>query len=265
MVSVERTGVARNGAAVAGTLTDAWTVDDSRVVQALRDAAVGELRPVYHASNYVFIVDLHHPEHGNGTGVYKPARGERPLHDFPYGTLHRREVAAYELSRLLGWDIVPPTVERHGPEGEGSMQLFIEHEPNEHYFVLRTEPRFDERFIRFAAFDLIANNADRKGGHLLRDPQDRIWGIDNGLCFHVHDKLRTVIWDHAGTPLPASLLADVERVRACVDDGAEPAAALAECISDVERSALVRRCDALLSDPVLPEMYPWRCTPWPLI
>ena len=150
-------------------LTNAWTVDDAHVEQALREAELRELRLIYDSSNHVFLATLVHDDYGQGLGVYKPARGEQPLHDFPYGTLHRRELAAYELSRLLGWDLIPPTVEREGPEGVGSLQLFIEHNPAEHYFEFRTDERHHERLVRFAAFDLLANNADRKGGHLLRD------------------------------------------------------------------------------------------------
>ncbi len=246
-------------------LANGWRVADPHVLDALRDSEVARLRLIYDSSNYVFLADLHHPEHGDGLGIYKPARGERPLSDFPPHTLYRREVAAYEFSRALGWDIVPPTVERDGPEGVGSMQLFIGHDPSEHYFALHEDERYAEQFIRIAVFDLVANNADRKGGHLLRDESGRIWCIDNGLCFHSVDKLRTVIWDFAGTEVPAPLLEDLCRVRDCLEAEDADLQPLLERLTEAERAAVVRRTDALLSYPVLPEMYPWRCTPWPLI
>src|SRR5690606_20083557 len=131
--------------------------------------------------------------------------------DFPDG-LYRREVAAYELARCLGWDVVPPTVERDAVHGPGSLQLFIEHDPRMHYFELRERDGLDEQLVRFAVFDLVANNADRKGGHLLLDAREHVWGIDTGLCFHAYPKLRTVIWDYAGTEVPEAWLDDVRRL-----------------------------------------------------
>ena len=198
-----------------GSLRNGWRPDDAHVHEALCDSEVVRSRLLYDSSNYVFLVDLEHPEHGAGLGVYKPQRGERPLADFPFGTLHRREVAAYEYARLLGWEIIPPTLEREGPEGPGSVQLFIEHDPSEHFFELRDREELREQFVRFAAFDLVANNADRKGGHLLLDEAGRVWGIDNALSFHSHEKLRTVIWDYAGERLPEHWLLDIGRVRDC--------------------------------------------------
>ncbi len=247
-----------------------WDPWDARVEDALRTAEIGDdLRLVYNSSNYVFLARLDHPVLGAGTGVYKPRRGEQPLRDFPDG-LYEREIAAFHLSRLLGWDVVPPTVERSGPHGVGSMQLFIEHDPAEHYFELRDRDRddLDEQFARFAVFDLLTNNADRKASHLLLDPGGRVWGIDQGLCFHAHQKLRTVVWDYAGTRLPASWLDDIRR--ACTDlEAPEPTAdavALRTRIADRELTALLRRAHALLDDPVLPEMYEdYRCVPWPMI
>ncbi|MPZ99575.1 MAG: SCO1664 family protein [Dehalococcoidia bacterium] len=246
-----------------GSLQHEWRASDSWVLDALRDAEICDQQLVYDSSNYVFLTELTHREHGRGLAVYKPARGERPLHDFPFGTLFNREVAAYELSRLLGWDLVPPTVGRGGPHGEGSMQLFIEHDPSEHYFVLRERDTYDEQFVRCAVFDLLANNADRKGGHVLLDEGGHIWGIDNGLCFHQHQKLRTVIWDYAGTEVPEPWLADIRRLLDCLDD--DDSLPLRERLSRAETEALRRRARALLDQPVLPEMYPYRCVPWPMV
>jgi uncharacterized repeat protein (TIGR03843 family) len=245
-------------------LVNPWRAADPHVENALRDAEISDLRLVYHSSNYVFIAWLEHPDYGRGLGVYKPARGEQPLWDFPDG-LFRREIAAYEFARLLGWPIVPPTVERDGPHGRGSMQLFIEHDPRQHYFELRDQDGYDEQLVRFAVYDLVANNADRKGGHVLRDEDDHLWGIDHGLCFHEEAKLRTVIWDYAGTELPEAWLDDLRRVRDCIAAADPDVAALTSLLSTREQAALVARVDELLSRPVLPEMYPWRCVPWPMV
>lgn len=247
------------------TLVNGWQPDAPYVRDALRDAEVRGLELLYDSSNYVFLASLAHPEHGEGIAVYKPVAGEAPLSDFPYGTLVRREVAAYELSRLLGWGIVPPVVEREGPHGIGSMQLFIAHDPDDHYFAVRAEERLHPQYVRLAAFDLIANNADRKGGHMLLDGGGHIWAIDNALTFHRIDKLRTVIWDFAGERVPDALLADIERVMRCVSDEAPESDAFRALIASAEVDAFVRRCAALLAEPVLPEMYPWRCVPWPLV
>ena len=246
-------------------LANAWSPDDAYVLDALRDADVRDLDLLYDSSNYVFVAALAHQRYGDGLAVYKPAAGEAPLSDFPYGTLHRREIAAYELSRLLGWGIVPPVVEREGPRGIGSMQLFIEHDPTQHYFRLRGEDSYRDQFVRIATFDLVANNADRKGGHLLLDPRGHIWGIDNALSFHRIDKLRTVVWDFAGTMVSDALMADIERVQGCIEAEDEGSDALRALLHPAEVSALLKRCAAVLSHPVLPEMYPWRCVPWPLV
>ncbi len=142
--------------------------------------------------------------------VYKPARGQRPLWDFPRESLPHREVAAYLVSEALGWGLVPPTVYRDtGPFGPGSLQQFIEHDPDYHYFTFTPEDR--ARLRPVALFDLLVNNADRKAGHILRDAEGRLWLIDHGICFHVEDKLRTVIWEFAGQPVPAALRADLRR------------------------------------------------------
>ena len=249
----------------AGSLRNRWEASDPRVPGALREAEITQLRLVYDSSNYVYIADLDDAELGPGLGVYKPERGEQPLHDFPYGTLYAREIAAYEASRLLGWDLIPPTVERDGERGVGSMQLFIEHDPAQHYFALREQDELDEQLARIAAFDLIANNADRKGGHVLLDAGDRLWGIDNGLCFSAVQKLRTVIWDYAGLELPEDWCEDIRRFRDCVAGADEMSAPFRERLADRELEAFAERCDALVAHPVLPEMYPYRCVPWPLI
>jgi len=192
--------------------------------------------------------------------VYKPGRGERPLWDYP-GGLFRREVAAYELSAALALGIVPETVLRlEGPHGEGSVQRFVDADFAEHYFTLLNEPLHHAQLRRIAAFDLLINNGDRKGGHLIVDWESRIWGIDHGLCFHVEGKLRTVMWDFAGEELPAEVLAGCELV---VDSIPDPVAALLE---GDECAALRRRAVRLLRKPLFPSpREDHRAYPWPLV
>ena len=192
--------------------------------------------------------------------VYKPGRGERPLWDYP-GGLFRREVAAYELSAALALGIVPETVLRlEGPHGEGSVQRFVDADFAEHYFTLLNEPLHHAHLRRIAAFDLLINNGDRKGGHLIIDWESRIWGIDHGLCFHVEGKLRTVMWDFAGEELPAEVLAGCELV---VDSIPDPVAALLE---GDECAALRRRAVRLLRKPLFPSpREDHRAYPWPLV
>ncbi len=159
-------------------------------------------------SNYTFLVEIRNGDSAGCYGVYKPVSGERPLWDFPHGSLGQRERAAYLLSEAIGWGFVPPTVLREGPHGYGSLQLFVPHDPRQHYLTLRDQHTLD--FQRMCAFDWLANNADRKAGHCLRSQDGRIWGIDNGLTFHERHKLRTVIWDFAGQAMPASLIDDLQ-------------------------------------------------------
>jgi uncharacterized repeat protein (TIGR03843 family) len=210
------------------------------------------------SSNATFLVEV--TLNGVTTrGVYKPIRGERPLWDFPPG-LHRRELAAWHLSEALGWRLVPLTVPRDGPYGEGSVQLFVPADFEQHYFTLREDERHHDRLRRICAFDLVANNADRKSGHCLLGEDGAIYAIDNGLCFHVEPKLRTVIWDFGDEPVPAPLLDDLRRLAA----GPLPPA-LAELIDADERQALRRRARALVKAGRFPTETGGRGYPWPLV
>jgi uncharacterized repeat protein (TIGR03843 family) len=195
-------------------------------------------------------------------GVYKPFKGERPLWDFP-GGLFRREVAAYALSEFLGWGLVPETVLRHeGPFGPGSVQRFVHEDGASHYFTLRDEPKWHPVLVQLCAFDVVANNADRKSGHVLL-AEDRLWAIDNGLCFNEHDKLRTVIWDFGGETLGAALLEDLGRLSR---DGPPPT--LCDLIEPPEVAATMDRASWLLSLCALPELVDdgeWPPYPWPLV
>jgi uncharacterized repeat protein (TIGR03843 family) len=191
--------------------------------------------------------------------IYKPHRGERPLWDFPEG-LFQREVAAYELSVALGWDLVPETVLRaEGPYGVGSLQRFVDADFEQHYFTLLEEPRYHPSLRAMAAFDLVANNADRKGGHCLVDADGHIWGIDHGLCFNVEPKLRTVIWDFGGEELPDELREGLDRLAGC------PPAALDGLLDADERSALSVRAARVARLEVFPNPGQGRPYPWPLV
>jgi uncharacterized repeat protein (TIGR03843 family) len=191
-------------------------------------------------------------------GVYKPMRGERPLWDFPRG-LFRREIAAWHLSEALGWGLVPLTIPRDGPYGEGSIQQFVDADFEQHYFTLREVPAHLEALQRICAFDLIANNADRKSGHCLL-VGDTIYAIDNGLCFHVEPKLRTVIWDFVGQPVPEPILADLRRFVA------QPLPeALTELLEADECRALRARARALIRKGCFPGDAVGDGYPWPLV
>lgn len=192
--------------------------------------------------------------------VYKPHRGERPLWDFPSG-LYRREVAAYELSQALGWDLVPLTVLRtEAPLGEGSLQLFVDADFEQHYFTLYEDEQYHDQLRAICAFDLLANNTDRKSGHCLLGRDGHIWAIDNGLSFHQEFKLRTVIWEFGGEPVPAHLLDDVSRL---VEEGLTPP--LLALLDPFERDALVTRARALVREGCFPVDRTGRRYPWPLV
>jgi len=213
------------------------------------------------SSNATFLVNLVHPDDGDRTaqGIYKPLRGERPLWDFEPG-LHRRELAAYHLSVALGIDLVPPTVIRDGPLGEGSVQWFVVADHQQHYFTIH-EARDDLHDVlrRVAVFDIVANNTDRKSGHVLIDHDDHIWGIDHGLCFAVDFKLRTVVWEFAGEPVEGRLLAALARIAESVP------LAVAALLNDDEVEAVRERAQWIIEHPVLPADHTGRRYPWPLV
>ena len=196
------------------------------------------------ASNYTFLAQLDpHPPAGLKV-VYKPARGESPLWDFAAGTLYEREVAAYQLSKVLGWPAIPPTVVRtRGPHGIGATQLFVEAD-GRHFLSEQSTRR--ETWLRVALFDVITNNADRKSGHCLFDSDDNVWVIDHGLTFHTDPKLRTVIWDFSGEPLPTDLCGDVERALTELSKG-KLADALEPLLSPAEVRMLKRRLRGVLN------------------
>jgi uncharacterized repeat protein (TIGR03843 family) len=215
---------------------------------------------VARGSNYTFLVKLRGDDGSESLAIYKPRQGEAPLWDFPRGTLYLREYVAHLVAEALGWHFVPPTAIRDGPYGVGSMQLVVPHDPRHHYLTLRN--RFPEDFRRICLFDWLANNADRKAGHCLLGADGRIWGIDHGLTFHWEPKLRTVIWDFAGEPVPAALLGDVRRLLTRLEAADGFADQLRSLLSGQEVKALIERLRLILSRPVFPEPTGW-AIPWP--
>jgi len=197
---------------------------------------------------------------GQLRGIYKPLRTERPLWDFPEG-LYRREVATYEMSAWLGWDIIPTTVLVDGPLGIGSLQRFIEADFAKHYFNHLEDESLHPQLQTLCTLDLLTNQTDRKGGHCLIDADNRIWGIDNGLSFHAEFKVRTVIWDFAGEPIAESLLTDLDRL---VDQGVPET--VTELVGDtLEQDALIQRAKALIEAAQFPHDRTGRRYPWPMI
>jgi uncharacterized repeat protein (TIGR03843 family) len=245
--------------------TQLWAPDRPDIIDVLRTAEVEEEALLAAGSNYVYLLKLRHPEAGEGFAVYKPQRGEAPLSDFPDGSLYRREYAAYLVSEALGWGLVPPTIVREeGLEpGLGMLQLFIHHDPSQHYFTLK-EGR-DAEMQRIALFDWLTNNADRKGGHCLLAADGRVWCIDQGLTFHIDDKLRSVIWDYQGMPIPEHLLADITHFAERLQTDSELRASLDSMLTEREMARLLERIALIDSLRMYPAPPPWRPYPWPMI
>jgi uncharacterized repeat protein (TIGR03843 family) len=230
-----------------------------RELTLLNEGRVELLGRILRSSNETFLVRITGGA-DSGRAVYKPEAGERPLSDFPPG-LFRRERAAYLLSEYLAWGLVPPTVIREdAPLGVGSLQWFVECDFREHYFTLYADaPETHRDLFRIALFDYITNNTDRKSGHVLRGDDGRIWGIDHGLCFAAPFKLRTVIWDFAGEPIPGALLEDI------IPLAEEVPGEVAELLDHAEVAALRRRVRRVLLDGVLPVDHTGMRYPWPLV
>jgi uncharacterized repeat protein (TIGR03843 family) len=234
---------------------------DQAALDVLRAGEVEVLGRMPWSSNATLLVEVR-ADGQCQRAVYKPRRGERPLWDFPAG-LGRREVAAYELSAWLGWDIVPETVLRDGddmPFGVGSLQRFVPFDVDAHYFTLLEEPERHRALRTICCFDLLANSADRKGGHCLAGDDGRVWAVDNGLTFHVETKLRTVIWDFGGEPIDPDLVAGAHRL---AREGPPPA--VADMLDDDECTALVDRARRVAAAACFPVDRTGRRYPWPLV
>jgi hypothetical protein len=241
------------------------------VLSALQEGKLSLQGEFLWGSNYTYLTTVEFTHH-TIQAVYKPTRGARPLWDFPPASLARREAAAYHLSRAAGWQLVPPTAyRRDGPYGPGSLQQFIEHDPEYHYFNFSAEDL--QRLRPVALFDALTNNADRKGSHILFDSQKHLWLIDHGLCFHVEDKLRTVIWDFAGEPISPQLMEGLRTLRCLLgppdatrtnETPPELAQLLRNYLTGREIAMLARRADWLLEMGCFPNPDPGRRQiPWP--
>ena len=211
------------------------------------------------SSNATFLVDLEVDDDVPAQAIYKPLRGERPLWDFPDG-LYKREVAAFALSQQLGWGQVPPTIEVDGPVGIGSLQLFIPSNFEQHYFTLLDEREHHEAFRQLALFDFVANNTDRKSGHVLLGTDGEIWAIDNGLSFHVEFKLRTVIWDFANELIDDDLTETLWRL---LDDGIGDD--VAKHLNAMELDAIRTRARVLATEARFPDDPSGHRWPWPMV
>jgi len=217
-------------------------------------------------SNFTFLADVEY----SGVvfpAVYKPSRGERLLWDFPPSTLAYREVAAYIISKTIGWDFVPPTVYRiSGPLGPGSLQLFVDHDPEYHYFNFFDEDL--ERLRPVVLFDVVINNADRKGSHILKGDDGHLWLIDHGICFHIEDKLRTVIWDFAGQLIPEQCISELinllKKMESTNDHPSDVVKELYTYLSRNEVKSIVRRIEGLVNCGHFPNPVSYRRTiPFP--
>lgn len=242
-----------------GTDGETGRAVSGRELTLLTEGKVELVGRIPRSSNETFLVEVSCAEDSE-YAVYKPEAGERPLSDFEPG-LYRRERAAYLLSESLGWALVPATVIRaEAPLGVGSLQWFIQCDFQEHYFTLYEDaPETHPELARIALFDYVANNTDRKSGHVLRGEDGRVWGIDHGLCFSASFKLRTVIWDFAGEPIPKALLEDI----APFADATPPE--VAELLDEDEVTALERRVQRLVGSGVLPVDRTGMRYPWPLV
>ena len=241
-------------------------IDRGTTLEALREGEIEIIGRIVASSNNALLVTVTQvcPDPGPSVvvdAIYKPILGERPLDDFPDGTLARREVAAWHVSEASGWGIVPPTILRDGPFGEGMVQAFIETDPDVDVVALVVED--DPRLRRMAVLDAVMNNTDRKGGHILPvDGGRHVYGVDHGVTFSPVPKLRTVLWGWRGQPLDTEELEALERIRTALD--AELGETLAGLLSRVEVRATTRRTEALLAAGRFP--FPsaeWPAIPWP--
>ncbi len=220
------------------------------------------------SSNHTFLVRM---GEGDEFAIYKPMRGERPLWDFDEGTLYKRERAAYLISDALNWNLVPATVIRDGAHGIGSVQRFIPHDPNEHYFTFENESDLAEQLQKITLFDLLINNADRKGGHiLLQSPaqdneQRKLWAIDHGVCFHDVYKLRTIIWQFAGEDVPSPQHDQLTALHQTLQQGTLLNQQLSQLLSEPEQNALQTRLTKLVQEGLFWQPGPGRHYPWPPI
>ena len=240
---------------------DSRNLGVEEVCRLLLEGDLGESQLVPWGSNYTFAVSVTIDGGDSFPAIYKPQEGEAPLWDFPERTLYRREFATFLASEALGWRLVPPTVIRSGPHGVGSLQLYIEPDGEVDYSTLQEE--HPDVLRRFALFDMVINNADRKAGHCFLGRDGHVWGIDHGLTFHAHPKLRTVIWDYQEEPILPSWLRDVRALRDRLEQDDEVAQSFEQLLNPAEVQALKLRIESILEEPVFPSPRHHRHFPWP--
>ncbi len=242
------------------SLNNQYSLDEK--LQILTNAEIVEINPIYRGSNYVYLTLLENKKSQKMISIYKPVDGLQPLFDFDISTLPQRELSVFVLDQLLGWNLIPAIVMKNGPLGVGSLQEFIYHDPNKNYFDFINEPTNHSSLLQMAVFDLLTNNADRKGGHIIQDSFKNFWAIDNALSFHTEEKLRTVIWDFAEERIPNNLISDIQVLVKMLKSNKNE---LSNSMNKLEIESLLVRCNNLIDNPVMPKIYPWRCWPWPLI
>jgi uncharacterized repeat protein (TIGR03843 family) len=244
-------------------MSDHQVLEPDRIVEILSKGEVSVEAAMPYSSNYTLLASINYDQI-DLLGIYKPQRGERPLWDFARGTLYRREVAAYVVSEALQFGLVPPTVVRNGPYGPGMLQLYIDNDEEIHLFTMLKDGGFENEIRRLCAFDYVVNNADRKSGHGLLGSDGRLWAIDHGICFHSEYKLRTVLWDFIGEPLPSDVCAALVDFQTRLNQPDDPyAAALASLLDRGELRAMRRRIDTLISSGIYPAPGPGPNVPWP--
>ncbi|MEZ4673874.1 MAG: SCO1664 family protein [Caldilineaceae bacterium] len=245
-------------------MADSIALTEAQILQTLTHGEIEEQGLLPYSSNHSFLV-IARDDKLALPAVYKPQRGENPLWDFEWGTLCKREAAAYLISTALGWQLIPPTVLRDGFYGLGSIQFYIDHDADEHYFTVQDDARFAESLRQLTLFDFLVNNADRKSGHCLIGADERLWAIDHGICFHTEYKLRTVIWEFSGEPIEEEYLENI-RTFHCQLTNPDHALtqSLCQLLSPEERQALVARTNRLLRQQVYPNPQAHRRNyPWP--
>ncbi|MFC2014959.1 SCO1664 family protein [Chloroflexota bacterium] len=242
-------------------LSHSTTVMD-HVCQFLTQGEITAYDLLYRGSNHVFVVAILQGENET-IAIYKPRRGETPLWDFPDGTLYKREYAAYLVSQALAWFLVPPTVIRDGPYGVGSVQWFVEANHRDDYESLRT--RYLSQLQQVAIFDYLVNNADRKAGHCLEGQDGKLWMVDHGLTFNAVPKLRTVIWNFSGQPVPTKIVSDVAALQQKLTLDKSFRQALSRLLAVSEIEALEIRIKRIVENPVFPYPESRRSVPWPWI
>ncbi len=245
----------------------------SEVLRRLKEWQPDEMGLHPDGSNYVFVLKLRPPggpkSHPADAGaspmhaIYKPAKGERPLHDFPYKTLHLRERASFLVSSALGWPHMPPLVVRDGPHGEGSVQQFIEHDPNQNFFTMRDSCL--PEFAPVAAFDVLVHNADRKGGAVLKGKDSRIWAIDNALTFNPYARRRTVMFEFSEEPYPPGTAESLRRLLQQLQPGHVLRDELSGLLDDTELVALMERAEQMIESGIHPRLHPEINAPWPFV